>query len=99
MLSIPHSLDALNFLSADVRNALGPFVNVYLVTDRHWSQTEFGLVATASGLLGIILEHLADLADGRVDAVIGVEEDIFPPDPFDNLLPADELPALLDEQQ
>ena len=34
----------------------GPFVNVYLVTDRHWSQTEVGLVATTSGLLGIALQ-------------------------------------------
>ena len=34
----------------------GPFVNVFLVTDRHWSQTEVGLVATTSGLLGIALQ-------------------------------------------
>ena len=42
MISIPYALDALNFFAADARNALGPFVNVYLVTDRHWSQTEVG---------------------------------------------------------
>jgi hypothetical protein len=28
----PMSLDALNFLLADVRGALGPFLNVFLVT-------------------------------------------------------------------
>ncbi len=56
MLSISTALDALNFFAADVRNALGPFVNVYLINGRHWSQTEFGVVATASGLLGIILQ-------------------------------------------
>ena len=56
MISIPYALDALNFFAADARNALGPFVNVYLVTERHWSQTEVGLVATASGLLGIALQ-------------------------------------------
>ena len=56
MISIPYALDALNFFAADARNALGPFVNVYLVTDRHWSQTEVGLVATTSGLLGIALQ-------------------------------------------
>jgi MFS family permease len=56
MLSVPTALDALNFFSADARNALGPFVNVYLITDRHWSQTEFGVAATASGLLGIVLQ-------------------------------------------
>jgi MFS family permease len=56
MISIPYALDALNFFAADARNALGPFVNVYLVTDRHWSQTEVGIVATTSGLLGIAFQ-------------------------------------------
>ena len=56
MLSIPKALDALNFLSADVRNLFGPFINVYLVTSRHWSQTDVGLVTTGSGLLGIALQ-------------------------------------------
>jgi hypothetical protein len=28
----PHSLDAINFLLADVRGALGPYLNVFLVT-------------------------------------------------------------------
>jgi MFS family permease len=56
MLSIPYALDALNFLSADVRNLFGPFINVFLVTGQHWTQTDVGLVATASGLLGIALQ-------------------------------------------
>ena len=33
----PLSLDALNFLLADVRGALGPFLNVFLVSQQHWS--------------------------------------------------------------
>ena len=56
MLSISHALDALNFLSADVRNLFGPFINVYLVTTHHWTQTDVGLTTTASGLLGIALQ-------------------------------------------
>ena len=56
MLPVPLALDALNFLSADVRNLFGPFINVYLVTGQHWSQTEVGLVTTASGLIGIALQ-------------------------------------------
>ncbi len=56
MISIPYALDALNFLDADVRNLFGPFVNVFLVTDQHWSQTDVGLVTTASGLLGIAFQ-------------------------------------------
>jgi hypothetical protein len=50
-------------------------------------------------LLRVILEYLANLADGGIDAVVGVEEDIFAPDLFDNLVPADELPALRDQQE
>jgi MFS family permease len=49
----PLSLDAINFLLADVRGALGPYLNVFLVTGQHWSQSEVGLVTTISGLLGI----------------------------------------------
>jgi hypothetical protein len=33
----PLSLDALNFLLSDVRGALGPYLNVFLVTQQHWS--------------------------------------------------------------
>jgi len=56
MIPTPYALDALNFLAADVRNLFGPFVNVFLVTSRHWTQTDVGLVTTASGLLGIALQ-------------------------------------------
>jgi MFS family permease len=52
----PLSLDALNFLLADVRAALGPFLNVFLVTQQHWSQTQVGVVTTTSGLLGLTLQ-------------------------------------------
>jgi MFS family permease len=52
----PLSLDALNFLLADVRGALGPFLNVFLVTQQHWSQTQVGAVTTTSGLLGLALQ-------------------------------------------
>ena len=52
----PLSLDALNFLLADVRGALGAFLNVFLVTQQHWSQTQVGVVTTTSGLLGLALQ-------------------------------------------
>src|SRR5580698_4950120 len=56
MIAIPYALDALNFLAADVRNLFGPFVNVFLVTGQHWSQTDVGVLTTASGLLGIAFQ-------------------------------------------
>jgi hypothetical protein len=49
----PRSLDAINFLLSDVRGALGPYLNAFLVTQQHWSQSEVGLVTTVSGLLGL----------------------------------------------
>jgi MFS family permease len=49
----PVSLDAINFLLADVRGALGPYLNVFLVTQQHWSLSEVGVVTTIGGLLGI----------------------------------------------
>ncbi len=50
------SLDALNFLLADVRGALGPYLNVFLVTQRQWSQELVGLVTTVGGLLGLVVQ-------------------------------------------
>ena len=52
----PLSLDALNFLLADVRGALGPFLNVFLVSQQHWSLSQVGVVTTTSGLLGLALQ-------------------------------------------
>jgi MFS family permease len=50
------SLDALNFLLADVRGALGPYLNVFLVTQQNWSQSAVGLVTTGGGLLGLAVQ-------------------------------------------
>ena len=52
----PFSLDAINFLLADVRGALGPFLNVFLVTQQHWSQSQVGLVTTVGGLIGLAVQ-------------------------------------------
>jgi MFS family permease len=49
----PFSLDAINFLLSDVRGALGPYLNVFLVTRQHWSLSEVGLMTTIGGLLGL----------------------------------------------
>jgi MFS family permease len=52
----PGSLDALNFLLSDVRGALGPYLNVFLVTQQHWNQAEVGMVTTVGGLLGLTVQ-------------------------------------------
>jgi MFS family permease len=48
-------LDLLNFLLADVRGGLGPYVSVFLLTQAHWDQATIGAVLTVSGLIGITL--------------------------------------------
>lgn len=52
----PASLDALNFLLSDVRGALGPYLNVFLVTQQQWSQSRVGLVTALSGWLALALQ-------------------------------------------
>uniref|UniRef100_A0A9E7ZVQ7 MFS transporter n=1 Tax=Bosea sp. NBC_00436 TaxID=2969620 RepID=A0A9E7ZVQ7_9HYPH len=49
------SLDWLNFLLADLRGGLGPYVNVFLLTEIGWDQATIGALLTASGLMGIAL--------------------------------------------
>ncbi len=69
---IPSSLDAVNFLLADVRGALGPYLNVFLVTRRHWSQAEVGMATTISGLLGIAAQPPIGAAIDETRAKRGV---------------------------
>ncbi len=75
MTSIPYALDAVNFLSADVRNLFGPVINVYLVTVHHWSQTDVGLITTASGLVGLVFQTpigaWMDLTRRKREAIVG----------------------------
>ena len=47
---------------------------------------------------GRIAENLTDLADGRVDAHLGVNEHPVPPEPFDDLRPRNQLATPLHEQ-
>jgi sugar phosphate permease len=56
------ALDALNFLLADVRGALGPCLNVFLITQQGWSQSSVGLMTTISGLLGLAAQTPAGAA-------------------------------------
>jgi MFS family permease len=51
-----YALDAVNFLAADVRGAVGPYLNVFLITQQQWLQAEVGLVTTVNGLIGLALQ-------------------------------------------
>jgi hypothetical protein len=45
-----------------VRGALGPFLNVFLVTQEGWSQSALGMMTTVSGLLGLAAQVPAGAA-------------------------------------
>ncbi|WP_262298125.1 MFS transporter [Microvirga sesbaniae] len=53
---VERSLDALNFFLADVRDGLGPYLAVYLLTIRHWNEAEIGLIMTMAGLAALVAQ-------------------------------------------
>lgn len=74
-MSYRSSLDWLNFLLADLRGGLGPFVNVFLLTEAGWDQATIGTLLTASGLMGIALHTpigaLIDVTRAKRGLIIG----------------------------
>ena len=57
------SLDWLNFLLADVRGGLGPYVSVFLLTEAHWGSRQV-LDALGGGLSALLSLVLADIMRG-----------------------------------
>ncbi|MGH6851600.1 MAG: MFS transporter [Methylocella sp.] len=51
-----HSLDALNFFLADVRQGLGPYLAIYPLTERHWAEDRIGFVMTLATISGLIVQ-------------------------------------------
>ncbi len=59
------SLDLLNFFLADVRDGLGPYLAIYLLSVQHWNEADIGLVMTLAGLAGLAAQIPAGaLVDG-----------------------------------
>lgn len=50
------SLDAANFCLADVRDGLGPYLAIYLLTEQHWDEARIGIVMSIAALAGIIAQ-------------------------------------------
>src|SRR5258707_7776718 len=65
------SLDAINFLLADVRRALGPYLNYFLVTQQGCSQSSVGLMTTIGGLIGLAAQPPAGAAVDASRAIRG----------------------------
>lgn len=54
-------LDGLNFLMADVRDGVGPFLSVYLKGGQHWPAGQIGLTMAAGPLAAAIFQIPAGL--------------------------------------
>lgn len=49
-------LDALNFFLADVRDGLGPYLAIYLLTVQKWDAASIGLVMSIGGIATIVAQ-------------------------------------------
>ena len=50
------ALDATNFFLADVRDGLGPYLAVYLLTEQKWDEARIGLVMSIATIAGIVAQ-------------------------------------------
>ncbi len=50
------SLDWLNFFLADVKGGLGPYIGIFLLTQRQWNQAEIGFLTTFAGIAGLVVQ-------------------------------------------
>jgi MFS family permease len=50
------ALDAANFFLADVRDGLGPYLAVYLLTEQQWDEARIGIVMSISAVAGIVAQ-------------------------------------------
>ena len=51
-----HALDAANFFLADVRDGLGPYLAIYLLTEQKWDEASIGVVMSVAAIAGIIAQ-------------------------------------------
>lgn len=51
-----HTLDALSFLLADVRDGLGVYLAIWLLTTQRWDEARIGIVMTISGAAALLAQ-------------------------------------------
>jgi len=54
--TVERALDALNFFLADVRDGLGPYLAIYLLTEQKWDEASIGVVMSVAAIAGIIAQ-------------------------------------------
>src|ERR1700751_1790685 len=50
------ALDGANFFLADVRDGLGPYLAIYLLTEQKWDEARIGLVMWVATVAGIVAQ-------------------------------------------
>src|SRR5258707_9848049 len=50
------ALDAANFFLADVRDGLGPYLAIYLLTEQKWDEARIGMVMSIATIAGIVAQ-------------------------------------------
>lgn len=53
-MAFRRALDGLNFCLADVRDGLGPFLAIYLLSVQHWDEARIGMVMSVAGIAGLL---------------------------------------------
>ncbi len=53
---VGRALDALNFVLADVRDGLGPYLAIYLLTVQKWDAASIGVVMTVAGIATLLAQ-------------------------------------------
>ncbi|WP_216821589.1 MFS transporter [Stenotrophomonas sp. ESTM1D_MKCIP4_1] len=61
-------LDGLNFFLADVRDGLGPYLAIYLLSVHHWQPASIGVVMTVAAIIGLLTQTPAGAFMDRVHA-------------------------------
>ena len=69
---VKYPLDALNFFLADVRDGLGPYLAIYLLTEQKWDQASIGVVMSVAALAGIAAQTPAGALIDRSTAKRGL---------------------------
>ncbi|MCF0059135.1 MFS transporter [Dyadobacter sp. CY356] len=49
-------LDFINFTLADVRDGIGPFLGIYLLSSQHWNLKDIGIVTSIATFAGVIVQ-------------------------------------------
>ncbi|HEV7382773.1 MAG TPA: hypothetical protein VGN64_23420 [Dyadobacter sp.] len=49
-------LDLINFTLADVRDGIGPFLGIYLLSSQHWNLRDIGIATSLATFAGVIVQ-------------------------------------------